>query len=417
MKKITVVSLLVFGLLVGGFVGAFAAEHKVEFAFDSRTDRQKAFKQNLEEFADQVEYNPLPGTSGKQLNFYTTRFAANSSRPDIINMDIVWPTTFASANWLMNLNKYAKEGWQDKFLQGYVDALTVEGKLIGIPGTADALLFYYRKDLLKKYGFEHPPRTWYELIAQANVILEGEDDENLRGITFQGANIEGMLSNYLEFLWGLDGSILDENGKVVINNEKGVKALNMMIDLYRKYGAAKKGVVTTKTDDSRVTFQDGRAIFMLNWTYAWGRLQSDDSAVKGKVGISTPPAFPGHDPNVCLGGWQFAVNANTNNPDLAWKVVKDLSSAESQKTHALIRGDLPTNKSVYEDEEVLEANPWYKDILPILETGKSRPKSPAYPEVSSAIRNQLSAALAGNKSPQEALDAAAEKLKELPLYQ
>jgi len=416
MKKVALVSLLVFGLVLGGFAGVFAQD-QVEFAFDSRTDREKAFRQNLEEFGDQVKYNPLPGTSGKQLNYYTTRFAANSSTPDIINMDIVWPTTFASANWLLDLSKYAEEGWEDKFLQGYVNALTVEGKLIGIPGTADALLFYYRKDLLDKYGFDHPPKTWYEMIAQAKVILEGEDDENLRGITFQGANIEGMLSNYLEFLWGLDGSILDEDGNVIINNEKGVKALQMMIDLYRKYGVADKGVVTTKTDDSRVIFQDGRAVFMINWTYAWGRLQSDESAVKGKVGISTPPAFPGHDPNVCLGGWQFAINANTNHPDLAWKVVKELSSAESQKAHALIRGDLPTNKGVYEDEEVLEANPWYDDVLPILETGKSRPKSPAYPEVSSAIRNQLSAALAGNKTPQEALDAAARDLKELPLYQ
>ncbi|MBS3825966.1 ABC transporter substrate-binding protein, partial [Candidatus Bipolaricaulota bacterium] len=396
---------------------AVMAQDKVEFAFDSRTDRERAFRENLEEFEGQVKYNPLPGTSGKQLNYYTTRFAAGSSTPDIINMDIVWPTTFASANWLLDLSKYAEEGWKDKFLQGYVNALTVEGKLIGIPGTADALLFYYRKDLLDKYGFDHPPKTWYELIAQAKVILEGEDDPNLRGITFQGANIEGMLSNYLEFLWGLDGSILDEDGNVVINNEKGVKALQTMIDLYRKYGVADKSVVTTKTDDSRVIFQDGRAIFMINWTYAWGRLQGDESAVKGNVGISTPPAFPGHDPNVCLGGWQFAINANSNYPELAWDVVKELSSAESQKTHSLIRGDLPTNKAVYQDEEVVEANPWYKQALPILETGKSRPKSPAYPEVSSAIRNQLSAALAGNKTPQEALDAAAKALEDLPLYQ
>ena len=416
MKKISIIALLVFGLLVSGFATVIAQD-KVEFAFDSRTDREKAFRKNLEEFEGQVVYNPLPGTSEKQLNYYTTRFAANSTTPDIINMDIVWPSTFASANWLLDLSQYAEEGWKDQFLQGYVNALTVEDKLIGIPGTADALLFYYRKDLLEKYGFDHPPKTWYEMIAQAKVILEGEDNPNLRGITFQGANIEGMLSNYLEFLWGMDGSILDENGDVIINNEKGVKALQFMIDLYQKYGVADKGVVTTKTDDSRVIFQDGRAIFMLNWTYAWGRLQGDESAVKGDVGISTPPAFPGYDPNVCLGGWQFAINANSDNPELAWEVVEELSSAESQKDHALIRGDLPTNKAVYEDEEVIEANPWYADVLPILETGKSRPKSPAYPEVSSAIRNQLSAALAGNKSPQEALDAAARDLEELPLYQ
>lgn len=414
MKKIAI-SLLVLGLVFGGFATVIAQD-EVEFAFDSRTDREKVFRESLEEFEGQVTFNPLPGTSEKQLNYYTTRFAANSSTPDIINMDIVWPSTFASADWVMDLNDYVDEEWKDKFFEGYIDALTVEGKLVGTPGAAGALLFYYRKDLLEKYGFDNPPETWYEMISQANVILDGEDDPNLRGITFQGANIEGLLANYLEFLWGLDGSILDENGNVIINNEKGVKALQMMKDLYSKYGVADKGVITTKTDDSRVIFQDGRAIFMLNWPYAWGRLQSEDSAVKGKVGIDTPPAFPGHDPNVCLGGYQFGVNANTENPDLAWKVVKKLSSYETRKKAALVRGDPPTMKAVYNDEEVLETNPWFEELLPILETGKSRPKSPAYPEVSSAIRNQLSAALAGNKTPQEALDAAAEDLEELPLY-
>ncbi|MBS3787122.1 ABC transporter substrate-binding protein [Candidatus Bipolaricaulota bacterium] len=414
MKKIAI-SLLVLGLVFGGFATVIAQD-EVEFAFDSRTDREKVFRESLEEFEGQVTFNPLPGTSEKQLNYYTTRFAANSSTPDIINMDIVWPSTFASADWVMDLNDYVDEEWKDKFFEGYIDALTVEGKLVGTPGAAGALLFYYRKDLLEKYGFDNPPETWYEMISQANVILDGEDDPNLRGITFQGANIEGLLANYLEFLWGLDGSILDENGNVIINNEKGVKALQMMKDLYSKYGVADKGVITTKTDDSRVIFQDGRAIFMLNWPYAWGRLQSEDSAVKGKVGIDTPPAFPGHDPNVCLGGYQFGVNANTENPDLAWKVVKKLSSYETRKKAALVRGDPPTMKAVYKDEEVLETNPWFEELLPILETGKSRPKSPAYPEVSSAIRNQLSAALAGNKTPQEALDAAAEDLEELPLY-
>lgn len=391
----------------------------VQVAFDSRTDREKIFRDVLSDFIDQgqVELRALPGTSGEQFNFYTQRFAAEASTPDTIHMDIVWPATFAGAGWALPLDDYVSQDTQDQYLESYINALNVDGELVGLPGDADALMFWYRTDLLEKYGYDGPPETWSELIEMAQTIKEGEGNPNLRGITFQGANIEGLLANFLEFLWGNGGSILDEDGNIVIDNQQGVEALQMMIDLSKVHNVASDAVVDTATDDSRVIFQDGRAIFMMNWTYVWGRLNSEDSAVKGNVGVSTPPAFEGHDPNVCLGGFQFAVNANSENPELAAEVIQQLSSFEGQKQAALIRGDMPTMKSVYEDEEVIEANPWFEQVRPILATGKSRPKSPTYGEVSSAIRNELSAALGGQKTAEEALSDAADALEDLTLYQ
>jgi multiple sugar transport system substrate-binding protein len=334
-----------------------------------------------------------------------------------MHMDVTWPATFASAGWALPLDDYVEEDTKDQYLESYVNALTVDGELYALPGDADALMFWYRTDLLEEYGYDGPPETWSELIEMAQTILEGENNPNLRGITFQGANIEGLLANFLEFLWGNGGSILDDDGNIVIDNQQGVEALQMMIDLYKVHDVASDGVVSTGTDDSRVIFQDGRAVFMMNWTYVWGRLQSDESAVKGNVGVSTPPAFEGHEPSVCLGGFQFGVNANSENPDLAVDVIKQLSSFEGQKEAALVRGDMPTMRSVYEDEEVIEANPFFEQVLPILATGKSRPKSPTYGEVSSAIRNELSAALGGQKTAQEALSDAAAALEDLTLYQ
>ncbi|MFO8065350.1 MAG: ABC transporter substrate-binding protein [Spirochaetia bacterium] len=394
-------------------------EGPVQVAFDSRTDREAIFEDVLSEYIEdeRVSLRALPGTSGEQLDFYTTRFAAEASTPDTIHMDIVWPATFAGAEWALPLDDYVDESTKDEYLDSYIDALTVDGELVGLPGDADGLMFWYRTDLLDKYGFDGPPETWSELVEQAQTILEGEDDSNLQGITFQGANIEGMLANYLTFLWGNGGSVLDDDGNVVIDSEESVEALEFMIDLYEEHDVASDGVVTTGTDDSRVVFQDGRAIFMLNWTYVWGQLNSDDSEVAGNVDVSTPPAFEGHDPSIALGGFQFGVNANSNNPELAVEVIQELSSFEGQKEAAMVRGDMPTMKSVYEDEEVIEENPFFEKVREILATGKSRPKSPNYGEVSEAIRNQLSAALGGEKSAEEALSDAADALEDMTLYQ
>jgi trehalose/maltose transport system substrate-binding protein len=36
-----------------------------------------------------------------------------------------------------------------------------------MPVYADAGILYYRTDLLKKYGYEEPPKTWEELAMMA----------------------------------------------------------------------------------------------------------------------------------------------------------------------------------------------------------------------------------------------------------
>jgi trehalose/maltose transport system substrate-binding protein len=44
---------------------------------------------------------------------------------------------------------------------------TVKDKLAAVPFFTDAVLLYYRTDLLEKYGFQNPPNTWSELTQMA----------------------------------------------------------------------------------------------------------------------------------------------------------------------------------------------------------------------------------------------------------
>ncbi|HDN59099.1 MAG TPA: extracellular solute-binding protein [Candidatus Marinimicrobia bacterium] len=43
--------------------------------------------------------------------------------------------------------------------------------MYAFPAFIDGELLFYRKDLLEKYGYDHPPGTWDELAEMAQTIL------------------------------------------------------------------------------------------------------------------------------------------------------------------------------------------------------------------------------------------------------
>jgi multiple sugar transport system substrate-binding protein len=81
---------------------------------------------------------------------------------------------------------------------------------------------------------------------------------------------------------------------------------------------------------------------------------------------------------------------------------------------AILASHLPVFPSVYKDPEVLKANPWFAEALPVVESAKSRPVSAQYPQVSDAVRGSMNAYLAGTKTTDVALSDMKSKLA--PIY-
>ena len=119
----------------------------------------------------------------------------------------------------------------------------------------------------------------------------------------------------------------------------------------------------------------------MNWGYVWNRVENDaDSKVKGKIGvIACCPHFEAGKCATCIGGWQLAVTAFSKNKAEAVKLVRYLSRPEVSKSRRSLASHLPVFPEVYTDPDVLKANPWFKDALPVVQTARSRPVSPRYP--------------------------------------
>ena len=71
-----------------------------------------------------------------------------------------------------------------------VSSYTVDRKLVAVPHHAYIGLLFYRTDLLQRYGYRRPPKTWNELESMANRIQTGERARGVKdfwGYVWQGA--------------------------------------------------------------------------------------------------------------------------------------------------------------------------------------------------------------------------------------
>jgi multiple sugar transport system substrate-binding protein len=234
-------------------------------------------------------------------------------------------------------------------------------------------------------------------------VQAGENNPNLVGFETAGAPIEGTVCTYLVPVWGAGGDLTDANGKLALNTP----AARAPFELWADYKANKimaSNIAEIVTDRIRQNFQAGNLIFGMTWGYVWQRSQNDaDSQVKGKVGVVPLPGATADKAATCIGGWQLAVTAFSKNKAEAVKLVRYLSSPEVSKMQAILASHLPVFPEVYSDPEVLKANPWFKDALPVVQTARARPVTPRYTEVSEIIRTNMNAFLAGTKTADAAL--------------
>jgi multiple sugar transport system substrate-binding protein len=359
-----------------------------------------------------IEIETGGATSELQRQYLSTVLNAKDTAIDIYMMDIVNPPQYFGSGWAESLNSYVGEPSKSlaPYLPVYSVANVVDGQVAGKPAFADAMFMYYRKDLLDKHNIALP-KTWDELGVAAKKVMDAEKDPNLQGLSIQGAPIEGAVCTFLLPYWGQGKEFNDASGKMTLDKDAAVKGMKMWLKLVDD-GVMKKNIAEVKTGDTVNEMKAGQVLFGINWGFAWNVFQTaEDSKVKGKIGVMALPAMTGGKPATCVGGWQWAVSSFSKSKAEAAKLVNFMSSVESSKMLAMEGSLMPVYQSVYTDPAVVAAVPWFKDAAPVVMTGKARPLSKQYGQVSDTIRSTTSAILARTVSPEEGVEQIDSKLK------
>jgi multiple sugar transport system substrate-binding protein len=341
--------------------------------------------------------------TGQRLDKLRTQFQAGGEGIDIILGDVIWTAELAENGWISDLSDRFPESQQQAFLPGSVEAITFNRKPYGMPWFTDTGLLYYRKDLLKKSGYDSPPKTWDELKQMTRKVRRESDIKF--GFLFQGARYEGGVCDALEFIWGHGGNILDPKDptRVIVDSPQAIEGLETERSMITD-GISPEAVTVYEEPETEGGFLNGDAVFLRNWPYVYGLIGTPDypKLRTDQVGVSELPSADGKPGNGTVGDQPLYISASSKYPDAAWKFIEFLTASEQQRFRAVEGSFLPTRSDLYDDPEIQNSVPVVALAKEALQHTRPRPVSPYYSDMSLEMQEQFNASLSGDTPPEEA---------------
>jgi trehalose/maltose transport system substrate-binding protein len=354
-----------------------------------------------------VEVLETPDLANDRLGLYLQFLEAESPEVDVYQIDVIWPGDLAEH--FIDFYDYGAEKVVDKHFDAIVENnTTTDGRLVAMPWFTDAGLLYYRTDLLEKYDRE-VPETWDELEETARYIMEKEraaGNEDFYGYVWQGDAYEGLTCDALEWIYSNGGGrIVSPDQKITINNDKAKEIIDQAAGWVGDISPA--GVTGMGEEDARSMWEAGNALFMRNWPYAYALGQQEGKPTAGNFDVSPLPAGDSGSSAATLGGWNLGVSKYSEHPEEAAKLAMFLAGEEVQKMRAVEGAFNPTIKSLYQDEDVLEAVPFFGSLYDVFTNAVARPSTPTAPQynqVSELFFQAVHSVLTGESEAQEAIE-------------
>src|SRR5467141_2024384 len=369
--------------------------------------RQQELQQFTRETGIQVKLLPSPESTREKLALWQELLGTGASGPDVYGIDVIWPGMLAE--YFVDLKPYFANEVSLQF-PAMAAAYTVDNKLVAIAYRADIGLLYYRTDLLRRYGYRDPPRTWDELEIMAARIQAGERAKGKKqfwGFVWQGAADEGLTCDALEWQAAEGGGrIIEENHSISVNNPQAIRAWQRAAHWVGSISPP--GVVGYREWDSLNVWVAGDAAFMRNWPSAYVDSQAAGSPIRNKFDTALLPGGKAGRVGT-LGGAGLAVSRFSAHPREALELVRYLTRRDVQVKRSRVLSQPPTLPELYNLPEVLEPNRRFELLSQAFRTGMvSRPSNVAgkkYQDVTDAYMQAVHSVLTGEKSAPEAAAA------------
>jgi len=355
-----------------------------------------------------------------QESKYRTALIAGAP-PDIGRVDTPFVPELAHNNVLTDIKQYLTAEETEKkmntgeilleYVKAAIDSCVIKDKngvehVYGFPDQTNGACLFYNKDSFKAAGLdpEKPPKTWDEFIEYAKKLTK--PDEGLYGF-----GMDNSLWWSFPFFNTFGTKFLSDDGaKCLLDSKEGVAALQMKVDIYKKYavegGAWKSGGQNTETG-----FINGRYAMILMGPWNLSRFK----AARVNFGVALVPEGPaGTSTNV--GGTNMVIFRNERRPAAKLRACYDflryVTSPDVQAEWASTLRQIPVNLKAYDKFRIddKEEEQKLKIFMEQMKTAQARPKVLKYAQLETIINPEMESALSGNITVEKALGNAVERI-------
>ncbi len=285
-----------------------------------------------------------------------------------------------------------------------------------LPSEGDTAWLWYRKDLFTAAGLT-PPETWDEFYADAKAL--NDPANGVYGAVI-GAKPDEAWWDFMYYLFGQGGELLNPDNTVAINNEAGVNALTFYANLLKE-GLVPPDVSTYGYVEILETLSKGKAAMGIQWMAAAQDLTSCDKSLcdangEPLLGYTLTPGIKQSDGTVKrhTGGsqWGWAIPACSENQQEGYKFIEWLTSPVGAKFWAM-NGGIPGNIKALSDPDVVAKVPQFALLAEVMPYRSIFPTLTVSPEMLPIVNEGIVAAVTGTKDPQAAADEMAAKLTDI----
>ena len=336
--------------------------------------------------------------------------ALTTSPPTLSQMYESWTTQYLERQRLVPVQTFfdGPDGFTKEELEDIPEVFRQDstwGKtMVTIPFNKSAYVLFYNEEMLKRAGFDGPPKTWDEMREMSAKLTVKAPDADLPEV--YGFATRPIIESFTTLLYLNGGSYMNaENDQLIFNNKDGLEALQYLTDLVNKDKSAYSDPAYLNSP-----FGSEKVAMYIGSTAAF---PFNDQAVGNKFTwrAAPMPHATGKKGRTLFQGTNVGMFAGKSDAEqrAGWKFLKFFTNAENSAKWAIASGYLPNRYSAIKTdvfEKYMMSNPNYKVAVDLIDDAVFEPKQAYWETMRQELQREVASALSGRKSPAEALQAA-----------
>ncbi len=349
----------------------------------------------------------------------TADIATGGGQYDVVTIGTYEVPIWGKQGWLESLNDLPADYDVDDLLPAIRGGLTVDGNLYASPFYGESSFVNYRKDLAEKAGITIPDApTWTDIKAAAAAMTDA--DAGIYGICLRGKAGWGENMAFLTSMANSYGARwFDENWKPQFDSPEWKAVLTDYVELLTKYGPP--GASNNGYNENLTLSLQGKCAMRMDATVSAGSLvDPKQSEFADQVGFALAPDMGLGKRANWLWAWSLAIPASSDAKEASkafvnWATNKDYIALVASK-EGWAAAPPGTRTSLYANPEyaalsfakltidsINAADPTNPTVKPVPYVGVQFAAIPEFAGLATSVGEIFSAALAGQKTVDDAL--------------